>query len=73
MDSAHVPNDAVTRPGPNPPGLGENTIGTGGFYLMTGIPLLAKEFGATKVHIVAHSKGGLWSRAFPPPPIERED
>jgi hypothetical protein len=23
---------------------------------------LAKQFGATKVHIVAHSKGGLWSR-----------
>jgi len=28
------------------------------------IPALAGEFEATKVHIVAHSKGGLWSPYF---------
>jgi len=39
-------------------------IYTTGETLMSVIPDLANEFGARKVHIVAHSKGGLWSRYF---------
>jgi triacylglycerol esterase/lipase EstA (alpha/beta hydrolase family) len=41
-----------------------SSIKVTGTTLVSRIPALAAEFGATKVHIVAHSKGGLWSRYF---------
>jgi len=41
-----------------------STIPESGMALLPVIPELAQQFGATKVHIIAHSKGGIWSRYF---------
>jgi hypothetical protein len=45
-------------------GMTLGSISQTGDRLKQVIPPLAREFGATKVHLVAHSKGGLWSRQF---------
>ncbi len=46
------------------PSLGEGTIrGDPSKRLRNQIRAAAKEYGTDRVHIVAHSKGGLWSRA----------
>lgn len=45
-------------------GMSPGKIVDTGNALKTIIPRLAHEFGVNKVHIVAHSKGGLWSRYF---------
>jgi pimeloyl-ACP methyl ester carboxylesterase len=39
-----------------------NSIPASGTKLESVFPELANEFGVTKVHVVAHSKGGLWTR-----------
>jgi pimeloyl-ACP methyl ester carboxylesterase len=41
-----------------------SSIENSGAKLVAAIPSLAQEFGVSKVHIVAHSKGGIWSRYF---------
>ncbi|MBL8241689.1 MAG: hypothetical protein JNM66_29960 [Bryobacterales bacterium] len=38
------------------------TISFGGAALMSEVRRMARSFGASRVHIFAHSKGGLWSR-----------
>jgi pimeloyl-ACP methyl ester carboxylesterase len=61
-DAANVPYAVATANGET--SLDPGTISETGQTLVSRIPALAGEFGATKVHIVAHSKGGLWSRYF---------
>ena len=39
-------------------------IADSGAALVLLIPSLAQQFGVSKIHIVAHSKGGIWSRYF---------
>lgn len=43
-------------------GMGQGTIPAVGTHMDYLVKLFAGTFGATKVHLVAHSKGGLWSR-----------
>jgi hypothetical protein len=62
LQAARVPYAFAEEPGEN--GMVGGPIESTGERLKAVIPALAKEFGATKVHIVAHSKGGLWSRYF---------
>ena len=62
LDQAKVPYVVATKP--NSQSLDPGTIPDTGATLDSVVPSLAAEFGATKVHIVAHSKGGLWSRYF---------
>jgi hypothetical protein len=62
LDAAHFPWVAVEET--NRGGLVARSIEVTGTSLQALIPSFAKQFGATKVHIVAHSKGGLWSRYF---------
>jgi len=42
--------------------LGDGSIADGGLRLAQDVAVTAAEFGASRVHLVAHSKGGLWSR-----------
>jgi len=62
LNAAHFPYAIAREPGVN--GMNPGGIEFTGATLMDVIPALAREFGAKKVHIVAHSKGGLWSRYF---------
>jgi hypothetical protein len=43
-------------------GMGQGLIADVGGHMYYLVRLFAGKFGATKVHLVAHSKGGLWSR-----------
>jgi pimeloyl-ACP methyl ester carboxylesterase len=60
--AADVPYALATNPGAKD--LDPGTIEETGTTLEAVIPALASQFGVTKVHIVAHSKGGIWSRYF---------
>ncbi len=62
LDSLKIPWVIATKPGLQD--LDPGSIVSTGTTLMSVIPSLAKEFGVSKVNIVAHSKGGLWSRYF---------
>jgi hypothetical protein len=62
LDAAKAPYAIAIKPLSS--SLAPADIYTTGEILMSVIPPLANEFGARKVHIVAHSKGGLWSRYF---------
>ena len=61
LDQAKVPYEIATKA--NFPSLDPGTITDTGITLNSRIPASASGFGAT-VTIVAHSKGGLWSRYF---------
>ncbi len=59
-----LPN-ALAGPNIDPISLGgglAHTIPGGGAFLASEINQTARSFGASTVHIIAHSKGGLWSR-----------
>jgi triacylglycerol esterase/lipase EstA (alpha/beta hydrolase family) len=62
LDEAKVPYDYAVKQGFT--SLDPGTIADTGQTLSDAIPAIAAEFGASHVHIVAHSKGGLWSRYF---------
>ena len=64
LDAMKIPYVFATAPTVLPPGLPLGTIAQTRALLQSIIPALAQQFGASKVHMVAHSKGGLWSRVF---------
>jgi hypothetical protein len=60
FDLAKIPYRIAT----DPPAISlhPGSITQTGETLRRVVPALAKQFGVSKVHIVAHSKGGLWAR-----------